>query len=452
MSPRSCCRTEPLAEFNPEPDRSGPGSGGPGWRRFAAPSWDSPRNKRTELGCAASPGARGPSRAARPAVSAGGPAAFLRRAVIPPRSQAPPHRFAVWMAAGPWLPPSMEPDLLPLVLTAEPWGFNQQATELGPGAPGLEPCSLELERRYQAVPAAVCALCCLFGVIYSCFGYRCFKAIMFLSGLLFGSLVIFLLCYKERVLETQLSLEVSAGIALGIGALCGLVTMLVHSVGLFMTGLLLGLLLATAALVVTEPLYQPQSLWVPVGSLLGLALLCALLALRWQKPLTVLSTAVFGAAVIVVCVDYFVELLALLHHVYDRLRLAPSSPLCWHSWAVLGLWPALSLLGLLLQWKLTAGGYSHADVIISRRQQRLQLLRIRQREAKKRQSLPPQEGSYRRKPNPVKRYAGDVLAPSYIQSLRDRQLGTGTAHTILDLDYDCGSTVPLTAPTPGGRL
>ncbi|XP_032641470.1 transmembrane protein 198-like [Chelonoidis abingdonii] len=347
----------------------------------------------------------------------------------------------------------MEPDLLPLVLTAEPWGFNQQTTELGPGTPGLDPCSRDLERRYQAVPAAVCALCCLFGVIYSCFGYRCFKAIMFLSGLLFGSLVIFLLCYKERVLETQLSLEVSAGIALGIGALCGLVTMLVHSVGLFMTGLLLGLLLATAALVATEPLYQPQSLWVPVGSLLGLALLCALLALRWQKPLTVLSTAVFGAAVIVGCVDYFVELLALLGYVYDRLRLAPSPPLCWHSWAVLALWPALSLLGLLLQWKLTAEGYSHTDVIISRRQKRLQLLRIRQKEAKKRQSLPPQEGSYRRKPNPVKRYAGDVLAPSYIQSLRDRQLGTGSAtHTVLDLDYDCGSTVPLTAPAPGGRL
>ncbi|XP_067385998.1 transmembrane protein 198-like isoform X1 [Emydura macquarii macquarii] len=342
----------------------------------------------------------------------------------------------------------------------EPDHLNQQVTEPGPGAPGPDPCGLALERPYEAVPAAVCAMCCLFGVVYSCFGYRCFKAIMFLSGLLFGSLVIFLLCYKERILDTQLSLEVSVGIALGIGALCGLVTMLVPSVGLFLTGLLLGLLLATAALVATEPLYQPQSIWVPVGALLGLALLGALLALRWQKPLTVLSTAVFGAAVIVVCVDYFVELLALVRHVYDRLRLAPSPPLCWHSWAVLALWPALSLLGLLLQWKLTAEGYSHADVIISQRRKRLQLLRIRQKEAKKRQSLPPQEGSYRRKPHPVKRYAGDVLAPSYIQSLRDRQLGSGSslsslsaaAPTVLDLDYDCGSTTPLTAPAPGGRL
>lgn len=50
-------------------------------------------------------------------------------------------------------------------------------------------------------------------------------------------------------------------------------------------------------------------------------------------------------------------------------------------------------------------------VILSRRQKRLQLLRIRQKEAKRRQSLAPPEGTYRRKPPPVKRYAGDVLAP-----------------------------------------
>ncbi|MGH0145123.1 UNVERIFIED_CONTAM: hypothetical protein FKN15_068015 [Acipenser sinensis] len=60
----------------------------------------------------------------------------------------------------------------------------------------------------------------------------------------------------------------------------------------------------------------------------------------------------------------------------------------------------------------------------------------------------------------VKRYAGDVLAPSYLQSLRDRQMGTGTSlsslstntHTMVDLDYECGSTVPLTATTPVVRV
>lgn len=85
---------------------------------------------------------------------------------------------------------------------------------------------------------------------------------MFLSGLLFGSVIIFLLCYKERVLDTQLSIEASAGIGLGIGLLCGLVTMLVRSVGLFMTGILLGLLLAIAGLLLTHQLYTPSTLWV----------------------------------------------------------------------------------------------------------------------------------------------------------------------------------------------
>lgn len=85
---------------------------------------------------------------------------------------------------------------------------------------------------------------------------------MFLSGLLFGSAIIFLLCYKERVLDTQLSIEASAGIGLGIGLLCGLVTMLVRSVGLFMTGILLGLLLAIAGLLLTHQLYTPSTLWV----------------------------------------------------------------------------------------------------------------------------------------------------------------------------------------------
>lgn len=51
------------------------------------------------------------------------------------------------------------------------------------------------------------------------------------------------------------------------------------------------------------------------------------------------------------------------------------------------------------------------SVIISRRQKRLQLMRIRQKDVKKLQLSAGQEGTYRRKPTPVKRYAGDLLAP-----------------------------------------
>lgn len=192
-------------------------------------------------------------------------------------------------------------------------------------------------------------------------GYRCFKAVLFLTGLLFGSVVIFLLCYRERVLETQLSAGASAGIALGIGLLCGLVAMLVRSVGLFLVGLLLGLLLAAAALLGSAPYYQPGSVWGPLGLLLGGGLLCALLTLRWPRPLTTLATAVTGAALIATAADYFAELLLLGRYVVERLRAAPVPPLCWRSWALLALWPLLSLMGVLVQWRVTTESDSHTE-------------------------------------------------------------------------------------------
>lgn len=250
----------------------------------------------------------------------------------------------------------------------------------------LDGCD-ESGRHYKVVPSVVCSMCCLFGIIYCFFGesqksifyprcggspfanhvsslvsgYRCFKAVMFLTGLMFGSVVIFMLCYKERVLDTQLSVEASVGIGLGIGTLCGLVTMLVRSVGLFMVGLLLGLLVAVATLVGMEELSNspPRSVWVPLGVLLGLGMIFAVLTLQWQRFFTTLSTAMFGAAVITVALDYFVELFALVLYMYERMKAAPGKPVCWITWVVLGVWPALTLLGVIIQWTVTAEGYSH---------------------------------------------------------------------------------------------
>ncbi|CAB1315149.1 unnamed protein product [Coregonus sp. 'balchen'] len=322
--------------------------------------------------------------------------------------------------------PTFNPYLLLLVsLVVWSVGGSPKMTDPdGAGGEGLaevNTCSLEIERKYEVIPAVICSMCCLFGIIYCFIGYRCFKAVMFLSGLMFGSVIIFLLCHKERVLDTQLSVEASAGIGLGIGLLCGLVTMLVRSVGLFMTGLLLGLLLALATLLVTHQFYTPTTVWVPLGVLLGTGMLFAVLTLQWQKLFTVLSTSVFGAAIMTVCADYFVEMLALASHAYECLRLSPAPSLCWYSWVIMGIWPALSFMGVLVQWKLTAEGFSHT------------------------------EGKHHRI---------TYRSNSYLQSLRDRQMCTGnslsslgtTNHTMIDFDYETSSTVPLTATTPVNRV
>ncbi|XP_008837208.1 transmembrane protein 198 isoform X2 [Nannospalax galili] len=345
----------------------------------------------------------------------------------------------------------MEKTLLPLTMTSDPRPFNQQLPE-----PPDRRCVLEPQDNLELAPALVCVLCCCFGIVYCCFGYRCFKAVMFLSGLLSGALVIFLLCHKERVLETQLSLEVSAGIALGIGLLCGLVTMLVRSVGLFLIGLLLGFTLGAGALLGTESIYQPPSAWVPAGGLMGLALLGALFTLRWPRPFTVLGTALLGAAVLVACADYFVEGLALGTRLGERLQALPALlPLCWYSWVLLGTWPALGALGALAQWKLMAeerGG--RANVVLSHQRRHLQLLRIHQQEAKWHRTpsgVGLCEGSCQSQFPPNIRSPADSLAPSYLQSLRECQMGPSTQATappttILDLDSNCSYNVFLTTP------
>uniref|UniRef100_A0A8C6SDC5 Transmembrane protein 198 n=1 Tax=Neogobius melanostomus TaxID=47308 RepID=A0A8C6SDC5_9GOBI len=363
-------------------------------------------------------------------------------------------------------------------------------SNLGLSELGLK-CEQEIERSYEIVPSVVCSMCCLFGIIYCFFGYRCFKAVLFLTGLMFGSVVIFMLCYKERVMDTQLSVEASVGIGLGIGTLCGLVTMLVRSVGLFMVGLLLGLLLGVASLVVMEEFYHPRTVWVPIGVLLGAGTLCAVLTLQWQRCFVTLSTATFGSAIITVTVDYFIELFALVHYIYERLRVSPKKPQCWFTWVILGVWPVLTLLGVLIQWKVTGEGFSHTELVLSRQQRRVQLMKLRQREERllelkhkpvshqpqyhhpgsshshqshapqPHKAPPPQtDPGYHRKPHPKRRFDGDVLSPSYIRSFRDRQSDRRSySHTrisrsrMAELDYDCGSQVPLTAPSgPPARI
>ncbi|XP_061419438.1 transmembrane protein 198-like [Lethenteron reissneri] len=325
--------------------------------------------------------------------------------------------------------------------------------DAGVGNPGASRCDDMAVRTYEVVPAAIAATCCLFGLIYCFFGYRCFKAVMFLTGLLFGSLVIFLLCHKEQVFEARLGLEASAGVAVAIGLLCGLVTMLLRSVGLFVTGLTLGLLLASAALVVAEQFAHPPSAWVPAGALLGAGVVCALLALHWQKAVTVAATSALGAAAVTAAADYFAEGGAALAYAYERLHAARSeAPPCWYSWAVMAAWPVLALLGGVVQWRLTADGYSHSEVIIRHHRKRVPLKRIRQQDARKRvRGVAQPEATYRRKPCSVKRIDGDVLSPSYIRSVRDRQHGTSLSslaappHAVVDVEFDSGSMVPLTA-------
>ncbi|XP_054654863.1 transmembrane protein 198-like isoform X2 [Dunckerocampus dactyliophorus] len=310
-------------------------------------------------------------------------------------------------------------------------------------------CMFEIDSSHEVIPSIVCSVCLSFGLIYCFFGYRCFKIVTFFSGFMFGSASVLLLYHNEPVLEAHLGAEAKSGIGLGMGVLCGLVTLLVSTLGILLCGLQLGCLLSSATLVVVGQFYSLTPAWVPLSAIMAASIATAVLTLQWQKLFVIMYTSVFGAITVMLCVDYLVGAFMLPDHVYDMFCQATPLSLCWFNWAISGIGPALSLTGVAVQWKFTAKGASHTEA--SHKKMKKHAKKHKFSESRRR---PPH---YRqRRPPPLKRYAGDVLAPSYLRSLQERQMGTGSSsssvstitHTLIDFDFETGSMVPLTATSP----
>ncbi|XP_041802346.1 transmembrane protein 198-like [Chelmon rostratus] len=318
----------------------------------------------------------------------------------------------------------------------------------GAGLAEEDICTLEINIKYEVIPSTVCSVCFSFGLIYCFFGYRCFKMVMFFSGFMFSSAAVLLLYHKEPMLDTQLGMETKAGIGLGVGVLCGLMTMLVSTMGLLLSSLQLGSLFSLAILVVTGQFHSLTPVWVLLSAVLAASTVTAVFTLQWQKLFTIIYTSVFGATTVTLCVDYLLGTFMLPDQVYDMLCQVAPRPLCWFNWAITGMWPVMSLMGVLVQWRFTARGISHTEAAHKKKKH---AKKHRYREPRRR----PQTHR-RRRPPLLKRYAGDVLAPSYLQSLQERQMGTGSSassvstitHTLIDFDFETGSMVPLTAASP----
>ena len=137
---------------------------------------------------------------------------------------------------------------------------------------------------YSVVTATICMLYLFFGVFCTFFGYRCFKATMFLMGFVFGSLVVYLICMEEEVLPPW----ANTSIAVSAGVLFGLITLLVQYVGLFMLGfhggLILGIIILCSFEIFGHSLSSPDSgdPWISVGILLLCGLVMSLCNLYFQ--------------------------------------------------------------------------------------------------------------------------------------------------------------------------
>ncbi|MEQ2207598.1 hypothetical protein XENOCAPTIV_015371 [Xenoophorus captivus] len=321
--------------------------------------------------------------------------------------------------------------------------------EPGAGLAEVDICALKNNVQYEVIPSVVCSVCLSFGLIYCFFGYRCFKMIMFFSGFMFASSAVLLFYHKEPKFTSQLRDDTKAGISLGVGVLCGLFTMIVSLLGLLLSGLQLGSLLSISMLVVVAQFHSLTPLWVPLCAILAASITTAVFTVQWQRVFSIFYTSVFGATTVMLCIDYMVGGFVLPHQVYDMFYQVTPRPFCWFNWAITGICPVMSIIGVLVQWWVTARGALHTEA--AHKKQKKHGTKQKCREGRRR----PQPHRQRRPP-PLKRYAGDVLAPSYLHKLQERQKGRSSStssvstitHTLIDFNFETGSMVPLTTASP----
>merc|ERR1719427_2337723 len=202
---------------------------------------------------------------------------------------------------------------------------------------------------------------------------------MFLSGVIFATTAVYLVFSEERIFEQETSVEMVAGISIGIGILCGFITMLVRYVGLFLQGFFLGSLAAIGVMAILHDYYNPSSLWVTFSILFIVGVLFSFLTLMFERWLIIIGTSFLGAALIVTCIDYFLEKFQLLIYIWEELMDSSSEQMCWYSWVLFAVWPALSVLGIIIQYKVSGKNYDHTDVIILQgRRKRVRTHLIRQ--------------------------------------------------------------------------
>ncbi len=101
---------------------------------------------------------------------------------------------------------------------------------------------------YELFTSMLCSSLLVLGIVYCTYGYRCFRAVAFFTGLVFGTALVYAVATAEH-LVTSLPYG-NLVLALAAGLLVGLLTCLVITIGLFVVGLHLGLLLGTALLTV----------------------------------------------------------------------------------------------------------------------------------------------------------------------------------------------------------
>ena len=103
------------------------------------------------------------------------------------------------------------------------------------------------------------------------------------------------------------------------------------------------------------------SFWVPIGLILLLGLIWAIVALRFPKTMLIVTSSCLAGVCQTLVLDYFLQLSVLIRFVHQRLLFESTPTLCIRHWIIALILPIIMLFGIVIQFSCTGKNYDHRD-------------------------------------------------------------------------------------------
>jgi len=200
----------------------------------------------------------------------------------------------------------------------------------------------------------------IIGLVYVFSGYRIFKVIFFISGLI----LCFSICY---ILMTNFlnwndwKYYLILGISGGVGLLGGFLFIIIIPIGFFAIGAILGLTVGAISLVTPiGTLLQSNGLYVFLY-LVSFAVVFGIIALIFQRFVAIVGTSFGGSFMIFNSVDaqFLKTNFSTILPTFFKTFKIPSLADHWQPYLVLAGVVVLAVVGCVVQFTKTAKGYNH---------------------------------------------------------------------------------------------
>jgi len=221
-----------------------------------------------------------------------------------------------------------------------------------------EPSPAPLPEYAKYIDYGIKAATIIFGLLWLFLGYRLATVVLFLAG--FATFfVIGFFVISPRV---TWAIWIVYAIAGGAGIVGGLLFVAIRKLGYFLFGFVLGVLLAAVIVGATPLASLFHSGLIPLIVLLSTGLVVAIATVFLERPLLIVGTSFAGASLIGTTVDalfFGSSLDTLIPDLLSNINNGFLQSTSWQTYLILAGIFILSVVGIVVQFKVTAKGYHH---------------------------------------------------------------------------------------------